>query len=74
LRKPAPAIFEAAFKKLSVGAEDCVFVGDSIKVDVVGAQQVGMKAVLVERTREAGPEPDARIKSLAELESVLEKL
>ncbi|MEW6358719.1 MAG: HAD family hydrolase [Planctomycetota bacterium] len=74
IRKPAGEIFGAALEKLSLPAGECVFVGDSIKVDVVGAQQAGMKSVLVERREETGPEPDARIRSLAELESVLENL
>ncbi|NOZ22953.1 MAG: HAD family hydrolase [Planctomycetes bacterium] len=74
IRKPAEAIFKSALERLSLPAEECVFVGDSIEVDVVGAQQVGMKSILVERREEAGPEPDARIPSLAELESVLERL
>lgn len=74
VRKPAGKIFEAALGELSLSAEECVFVGDSIQVDVVGAQQAGMKSVLVERDEQTGPEPDARVKSLAELESVLDNL
>jgi len=45
LRKPNPKIFHLAAQKLSVRAEDCVFVGDSPTADIVGAKQVGMKTV-----------------------------
>lgn len=73
-RKPSSTIFEVALGKLSLTPVECVFVGDSAKVDVAGAQQVGMRVILVAKEPEVGPEPDARIRSLAELESVLNNM
>lgn len=48
LRKPHPKIFEKALKTLDVEAAKAVFVGDSLKADIHGAKQVGLKTVLVE--------------------------
>jgi len=36
---------ELCVRKSGVKAEECVFVGDNFKKDVVGAASVGMKAV-----------------------------
>jgi HAD superfamily hydrolase (TIGR01662 family) len=45
-RKPNRIIFDAALKEIAVPAEECLFVGDLVKTDVVGAKRVGMKTVL----------------------------
>jgi putative hydrolase of the HAD superfamily len=44
--KPYPAIFETALNCLGVAPEEAVFVGDEPMADVVGAQSIGMRAVL----------------------------
>ena len=48
--KPHPAIFEAALAAVGEPAGASVMVGDSVKADIEGARQVGMRAVLVRRT------------------------
>ena len=44
--KPYPAIFEAALNCLGIAPEEAVFVGDEPMADIVGAQSIGMRAVL----------------------------
>jgi putative hydrolase of the HAD superfamily len=44
--KPHPRIFEAALDQVGVNARDALFVGDVVRKDIVGAQRVGMRAVL----------------------------
>ena len=76
-RKPSPAIFEVALKRLGVAPAVCAYVGDRRKEDVVGAQQAGMRSVLLRRDWAAddpGPEPDLLIKSLDALPSALNSL
>jgi putative hydrolase of the HAD superfamily len=46
-RKPEPAIFHAALERLSAGAAETIFVGDSPARDMAGARGVGMRHVLV---------------------------
>ena len=76
-RKPHPAIFAEALRRLDCAPSEAVFVGDDPVADVEGAKGVGMKAVLVER-RGAKPcrraQPDLRLTSLRELCSALEAL
>jgi len=48
--KPHPAIFEAALAAVGEPAGAAVMVGDSVKADIEGARQIGMRAVLVRRT------------------------
>lgn len=74
-RKPSPEIFERALKALGVDASDAVFVGDTPSVDVRGAKNVGMKAVLVQRRPMEGVvkvKSDIVIGSLKELLGILE--
>jgi HAD superfamily hydrolase (TIGR01549 family) len=76
LMKPHPSIFNAALALLGVAAADAVMVGDSLKHDVEGALNVGMRAVLLNRGDNAAPRVagDHRvpvIRSLRELPGLL---
>lgn len=74
-RKPSPKIFERALKALSLIASEAVFVGDMLDLDVKGAKNVGMKAVLIKRRHTEGSvevKPDKVIRNLRELLLVLE--
>ncbi len=44
--KPHPAIFKRALDHLNVRPDEVVFVGDSVEADIVGAQNLAMKAVV----------------------------
>lgn len=48
-RKPEPEAFKHALEKLNVKPEEAVFVGDRLEQDYLGAQRVGMKALLIAR-------------------------
>jgi len=71
--KPAAAFFNAAAKKLSVQASDIWMVGDDVRVDIGGAQDAGLKGVLVRtgkyRAGDLGGDvtPDYVIDSIATL-------
>lgn len=49
IRKPAKEIFKYALNKLGTSPDNCVFVGDDPRWDIVGPQGVGMKAILIDR-------------------------
>ncbi len=49
-RKPAREVFEFALEKLGVVPEECVFVGDDPRWDLLGPRGMGIEAVLVDRT------------------------
>jgi len=55
LMKPHPSIFNAALALLGVAPADAVMVGDSLKHDVEGALNVGMRAILLNRGDAAAP-------------------
>lgn len=46
--KPAPEIFQAALAAMSVAAGRALYVGDIYSIDYLGAQHLGMKAVLMD--------------------------
>ena len=48
-RKPHPSIFNAAISRLNLEAENILFVGDDLKIDVMGAQSVGMPTAWLNR-------------------------
>lgn len=69
--KPHPAIFEAALRKMTVGPEESLYVGDMYSVDYLGAKRAGMQAMLFDVSgayRESGL---PRVESLEELEEKL---
>jgi len=45
--KPAPAFFRTAAESMGLSAEECIMVGDDVTVDVGGAQEAGMRGILV---------------------------
>jgi putative hydrolase of the HAD superfamily len=51
LRKPLPKIFEAALEGLGLPADRVVHVGDDVEADVIGAKDVGMRAVWFQTDR-----------------------
>ena len=46
-RKPHPAIFWAAMARLDATPAESVFIGDRLAEDVLGAMDVGMKAIWI---------------------------
>jgi HAD superfamily hydrolase (TIGR01509 family) len=80
LRKPRPEIFEEVLSRLGVEPEEAVHVGDSLRVDVVGAAALGIRTVwLTRRIRDPeaalseheGARPDLVLADLAELPDAL---
>ncbi|MGQ4892755.1 MAG: HAD family hydrolase [Candidatus Njordarchaeia archaeon] len=47
VRKPNPAIFKIALRRLNVSPDEAIYVGDIPEVDIVGAHRAGMKAVWI---------------------------
>jgi HAD superfamily hydrolase (TIGR01549 family) len=47
--KPKPPIFELALKKAGIAASESAHVGDQYELDVVGAEGVGIKPILIDR-------------------------
>ncbi|PCN50605.1 hypothetical protein B6U99_03620 [Candidatus Geothermarchaeota archaeon ex4572_27] len=74
-RKPHPAIFNEALRRLKVEAEGAAFVGDDPWADVYGAKSVGMKAIWLRRRPQPEPptRPDVEVSSLSEVPPLLVK-
>lgn len=75
--KPDPAIFHAACEKLGLAAQECLYAGDDLLLDVQGAQQAGMRAVWLKRheknlsAEQQQIKPDAICRDLHELTAFL---
>ena len=74
--KPTPQIFERALTGLGVAPHEAIFIGDNPREDILGAQAIGMRAILV-RGREfalGDVHPAAIIEDQTELLAAIEKL
>jgi putative hydrolase of the HAD superfamily len=70
--KPHPSIFESALDLLGVRAAASVMVGDSFLHDIAGAENVGMRGVLVHRADDPAPVDRVPVvRSLLELPTLL---
>lgn len=67
--KPHPKIFREALQKANVPPEEAVHVGDSYKDDVLGAEAVGIRAVLIDRSLGPARHPS----SISSLQFLLSK-
>jgi len=47
--KPQPEIFQEALKQTGVKSSEAIYVGDQYQIDVVGANEAGMRGVLLDR-------------------------
>lgn len=82
IRKPHPRIFVDTARRMGLAPSVCVYVGDTISRDVVGAQQAGygmtiqIKSFLTSRSdRDSDTaRPDAVIKDLNEIEPLIAAL
>jgi HAD superfamily hydrolase (TIGR01662 family) len=77
--KPHPSIFLSALADLDVAPKDAMMIGDSLRHDIEGALNVGMRAVWLHRGDNAAPTSlavhDARvpvIRSLRELAALID--
>ena len=69
--KPHPRIFEIAIEEAGVPAEQILYVGDNYLDDVVGANNVGMDAVLINRPGRQPSLAPMMIDSLFEVEKLI---
>ena len=73
-RKPHPKIFELALSCSDLKAEETMFVGDSPKADIRGANRAGLVSVLKDpdnRHDNSRIQPHHRIRSITELAGIL---
>ena len=76
VRKPHPAIYQAALSRLGVNGPQTLFVGDRVKEDVRGPKSLGMRAVLLREWRQE-EDPgiaDFVIQRLGELPAIVDGL
>jgi len=71
VRKPAREIFWIAARNAKVQPNRCLYVGDRLAVDVVGARKAGMNAILLDRLRIFRDADCVKINDLASLRRFL---
>lgn len=66
IRKPAPEAYLAVAQRLDLSPTACIFVDDLIE-NVIGAQQLGMRAILIDRQNQHPEYPGERLQNLTNL-------
>jgi putative hydrolase of the HAD superfamily len=66
-RKPSERIFKFAMMKLGVQPDECLFVGDEPKWDLIGPRAVGIESILIDRKGDIRHAERKPIKNLHEL-------
>ena len=69
--KPDARIFQEALRRAQVAPEEALHVGDSYERDFVGAQQVGIQPVLLQREGNVDDKSIRVIRNLTELSQIL---
>lgn len=69
--KPDPGIFHYALAAVGVVPEEAVHVGDTYEADIVGAQGVGIRPILIDRYEMHADIWSETIRELAELQALL---
>lgn len=69
-RKPHPEIFRISLRQMQVKAEECVYVGDTISRDIIGAKRAGF-AKAVQIGSHLSAQKDAGLESTAEKPDII---
>ncbi len=77
VKKPDRAIFDKAAEKFSISLDECIYVGNDMHDDVLGAHNAGLKTVYIE-TEQSGkypslelPTPDFTVNTHFEMKELL---
>lgn len=62
VKKPSSKIFEIALEKFGVSADDCIYVGNDMRDDVMGASGAGIRTVYI-RTEQSREYPSLELPS-----------
>jgi len=70
--KPSPEIFREAVKRAGIQPHEAIYVGDQYQIDGVGANQAGMKGILIDRVDYFAEVADGpRLRNLGQLVAYL---
>lgn len=70
--KPDSRIFEIAYQRNNVSVENAFYVGDNIKTDIIPANEIGMKGILIDREKERKVADNIdRICSLTDIKNIM---
>jgi len=70
-KKPDPQAFLYPLNKFGVKPEEAMMIGDEIERDLIPAQKLGMRVILIDRENKIESPPVRKINSLTELKNYL---
>jgi putative hydrolase of the HAD superfamily len=69
-RKPDELFYQTFIRKIDVSSDEILYIGDSLKLDIEPALNVGMNAVLIDRNNQYSNMPN-KISSFREIKNLL---
>src|SRR5262249_39580113 len=72
VEKPDPELFRGALAKLGASAEESIHVGDTVELDMAGAEAAGIAAVMIDRDAALSPDTEA-IRDLRALSAIVQR-
>ena len=69
-RKPELKFYQTAIEKLEIEASEILYIGDSLKLDIIPAKKLGMNTLLIDRDN-IYPNSEKRISSFKELKKYI---
>lgn len=69
-RKPKLNFYQTAIEKLEIDASEILYIGDSLKLDIIPAKKLGMNTLLIDRDN-IYPNSEKRISSFKELKKYI---
>jgi len=72
-RKPAKQIFQCTLQKLQLTPQQCVFVGDDPRWDIVGPRAIGIDPILIDR-KQSTQHVEKELKPIKNLNELIDKL
>ena len=69
--KPNVKIFEMACERNGVNISDCYYIGDDIKSDINPCNEIGLKAILINRAQKEVSTDVKQVRSLVELGQII---
>ena len=69
-RKPELKFYQTAIEKLEIDASEILYIGDSLKLDIIPAKKLGMNTLLIDRDN-IYPNSEKRISSFKELKKYI---
>ena len=70
IKKPDPKIYQTMSDKINISLEKCVYIGDRLDFDAIGASDAGLLGVWLNRKNITGEKIPKKVKTITSLQQL----